>query len=328
MTYTPQSGMNAAIQGAGYLTPGSQSAMTRSFASRARTFGFATRFLPPDRRDAVTGLYAFCRVMDDLSDDVPPEQGVPALAAWHTWLEQIDLGGRPPPPPLPDGIGSVDACALAGGIVRLVEERGLPPRYLRQLVEGASLDALRSGIRDFTELRAFCFSVAGTVGLAMCHVLGAPTKAALRHAELLGIAMQLTNVLRDVGEDAGRGRVYLPADEMDRFHVTRDQVERGQVDARFAALMRFQISRARRYYASGMPGVFLLPPECRLAILVAGRLYAAILGCIERQRFDVFSRRASTSTLQKVWLTSGALFVLSGTAAPTSQRSLQQVAPR
>jgi len=270
----------------------------RTFASRARTFGFAARFLPVARRRDATALYAFCRVIDDLADELPPEQGVPRLDAWLRWLALTEAGQRPPP--ITGEHASDESGALAEGVLRLVEGRGLPVRYLTQLVEGARQDAIRSTVSDFTELREFCYRMAGTVGLAMCYVLGATSDGARLSAERLGIAMQLTNVLRDVGEDLGRGRVYLPEDELRRFGVTRASLQARQPDERFTALMRFQVARARSYYSTALPGIFLLPRECRLGILVAARLYAAILSQIERQRYDVFSHRASTSPLQKV----------------------------
>ena len=265
----------------------------RTFVTRARTFGFAARFLPPARRQAATALYAFCRVIDDLADELPPEEAVPALNEWVIWLRGAAAGQTPPPP------SSDPGGALSDAVLALQRDHDLQVRYLVELAEGAQRDATRDGIEDFPELREFCYRMAGTVGLAMCAVLGANGPAARRCAERLGIAMQLTNVLRDVGEDLGRGRVSLPRDELRRFGVAREALAQHAVDERFEALMRFQVARARAYYATGTPGIFLLPRECRLGILVASRLYAAILTQIERQKYDVFSRRASTSTADK-----------------------------
>jgi 15-cis-phytoene synthase len=283
-----------------------ETAFAHTFATRARTFGFAGRFLPRSRRRAATALYAFCRAIDDLADELPPEVGVPALQGWEAWLREVEADRRPAPP-------AADADgALSEAVLWITEEYGVPVRYLRHLVEGAIQDAARAEIADFPELREFCYRMAGTVGLAMAYVLGIRSADALRCAERLGIAMQLTNVLRDVGEDLGRGRVYLPRVERERFGVSRAHLDRRTADEQFASLMRFQIARARSYYAAGMPGVFLLPAECRLGILVAGRLYAAILSQIERQRYDVFSRRAATSTMQKAFTAAQAYVSLRG----------------
>lgn len=275
-------------------------ALAQIMATRARTFGFAARFLPRERRHAATVLYAFCRVVDDLADDVAPEIGLPALHAWETWIEWLDhrAAGRAfiaLEPLLPAG-----SDAVAGDLAQVISDYGVPHRYLGDLVRGAIADATRTQVADFAELRRFCYSVAGTVGRAMAHVLGAPGVEAGQRAEQLGIAMQLTNILRDVGEDLERGRVYLPADELARFGVTAADLAHGRTGEPFTRLMQFQVRRARAFYASGLPGVFLLPADSRFAILLAGRLYAAILSCIERQQYRVFDQRASTSTAYKI----------------------------
>ncbi|MDQ3699618.1 MAG: squalene/phytoene synthase family protein, partial [Chloroflexota bacterium] len=186
----------------------------------------------------------------------------------------------------------------------------VPSRCLRLLIEGVRSDTDRTAMQTFPELREYCYRVAGTVGLAMCHVLGATTPEACRRAERLGIAMQLTNCLRDVGEDLGRGRVYLPADDLRRFDGSHDALTARQVTPPFVALMQHEVARARAYYEAGMPGIFLLPPECRLPILIAGRLYRAILGRIEARGYDVFTRRAATSGTHKVWAVGQAYITL------------------
>jgi phytoene synthase len=276
--------------------------------SRARTFGFAARFLPRPQAEAVTVLYAFCRFMDDLADDLPPRVGVPALDGWAAWLGAAGAGAPLPAAPALPGHPAATAAVLAEALGHLLARYRLPPVYLRSLLEGLRADATRTQVRDFAELREFSYRAAGTVGQAMCYLLGATSAEALHRAARLGIAMQLTNVLRDVGEDLGRGRVYLPAEELARFGVSPAALAERRVDAPFVALMRHQVARARAYYDAGLPGVFLLPPECRLPILVAGRLYRAILGSIEAQGYDVFSRRAATSGAQKV-LTAGAAYL-------------------
>lgn len=239
--------------------------------------------------------------MDDLADEYPPALGVPLLLSWEQWLAAIERGERPPAPAGLPGVPPGQGASLAGAVLEVIQTYGVPPRYLRLLVEGLRSDATRTAMSSFAELREYCFRVAGTVGLAMCYVLGATEPETRERAERLGIAMQLTNVLRDVGEDLARGRVYLPSEDLDRFGITRTRLAAKQVDARFVVLMRFQVARTRAYYAAGLPGVFLLPPDCRLPILLAGRLYSAILGRIEAQGYDVFTRRAATSSLDKAW---------------------------
>jgi len=153
-------------------------------------------------------------------------------------------------------------------------------------------------------LRRYCFLVAGTVGLAMSHILGARQPEALAAAAELGIAMQLTNILRDVGSDLAVGRCYLPADELARFGYTSGRLAEQAFSHRedaFRALMRFQIERVRRQYDRGLAGIPLLPAHARPAILLAGRLYRGILDAIEANEYDVFRRRAATSTLTKLY---------------------------
>jgi 15-cis-phytoene synthase len=271
----------------------------RLFGARARTFSFASRFLPPERRRAVEALYAFCRTVDDLADEHPLAVGGPRLDAWWQWVDGLQRGeSRPVPAPAPDRPGDENRV-LAAELQEVVRRFSVPPAYLRLLVEGVRSDTERAAIASFPELRAYCYRVAGTVGLAMCHVLGAATPEACERAERLGIAMQLTNVLRDVGEDLQKGRVYLPADDLTRFAGSEQALATRRVSPPFVALMQYEVARARMYYDAGMPGVFMLPPESRLPILIAGRLYRAILGRIEAQGYDVFSRRAATSGTQK-----------------------------
>jgi phytoene synthase len=280
------------------------------FVSRARTFAFASRFLPAERRQAVTAMYAFCRTVDDLADEYPVAVGKPLLEAWWHWVDGVERGQLgPAPAPAPDRPPDENRLLVAD-LLEVVHRYAVPPRYLRLLVEGVQSDTERTTMETFPELRGYCYRVAGTVGQALCHVLGAATPEACGRAERLGIAMQLTNVLRDVGEDLARGRLYLPAVDVQRFPGADEALARRQVTAAFVSLMRFEVARARAYYDVGMPGIFLLPPECRLPILIAGRLYRAILGRIEAQRYDVFSRRASTSGQQKLWASGQAFLTL------------------
>ena len=280
---------------------GSGLALTPELAAllpeKARTFAFAARFLPSDQRVRVVVLYAFCRLMDDLVDEPSPGVG-PAetrrrLAAWRDWLCDGATGSTVPEPVM-----------LAAPIRALVEERQLPIAYLLGLLHGLESDLDPVRMADFTALRRYCFLVAGTVGLAMSHLLGARQPQALAAAAELGIAMQLTNILRDLGSDLRAGRCYLPADELSTFGYTAERLATraldGHRDDAFRALMRFQIDRARQHYACGLAGVMLLPAEARPAISIAGRLYRAILDAIEASDFDVYQRRAATTRRTKL----------------------------
>ena len=269
----------------------------RLLPEKARTFAFAARFLPEEERRAVTVLYAFCRVMDDLVDEPQPGSGQLAireqLAAWRRWLAAGAAGDEPEPREL--------ARALREQVLR---RHQVPVALLTTLLDGVESDLEPVRLPDFAALRRYSLQVAGTVGLAMCHVLNARQPETLNAAAELGIAMQLTNVLRDVGGDLRRDRIYLPAEELRRFGYSearlRALAERGEgPDEDFRSLLRFQIARARGYCARGLVGVWTLPPRARPAILAAGRLYRAILDAIEGNGYDVLHRRATTSRLVK-----------------------------
>jgi 15-cis-phytoene synthase len=268
------------------------------FRARARTFWFAARFLPADRRQAVAGLYAFARAVDDLVDEPSPthlpDDVLAELATWRSWLEQPTLLAPP------------DA-ALAAQVTPALLAHRVPPAYLQMLVDGVASDLTRPEIRSWPELRAYCVLVASSVGLAMCHLLGAGEDPRAREAAVeLGIGMQLTNILRDLGADVRVGRVYLPTDDLaahgyspDRLDWLAGRVARNgpaALDEQFRDLMAAQIGRARAHYTRGLQGVARLPADCRLAILLAARLYQAILDQIEAADYDVFTRRAATST--------------------------------
>lgn len=180
-----------------------------------------------------------------------------------------------------------------------------PPAIFLDFLDGMVADLPKRRLTHFEELRQYCYQVASTVGLAMSHVLGATSRQALAAAENLGIAMQLTNILRDVGGDLARDRIYLPNTELERFglshaHLTTLAARGGLPDERFRRLLQFQIARAHSYYRSGMSGIWLLSPDCRLPILLASRLYRKILRVIERNGYDVLRRRAVTSPMEKL----------------------------
>jgi phytoene synthase len=186
------------------------------FRARARTFWFAARFLPADRRQVVVGLYAFARAVDDLVDEPPPtvlpDDVLAQLAGWRRWLEQ------------PAVLAAPDA-ALAAQVTPALVMHGVPPAYLQMLVDGVASDLTRAEIKSWSELRGYCVQVASSVGLAMCHLLGAGDDPLARDAAVeLGIAMQLTNILRDVGADLRAGRVYLPTNDLATHGYSPEQL--------------------------------------------------------------------------------------------------------
>ena len=265
-------------------------------ATYGRTFHFAARFLSPKMRRDVVTLYAFFRTLDDLVD-IPAEgrriEDIRVeLDSWQSWF----TGGRFFPAPR-EPLGSRLSAVLA--------EHCIPTTIFLDFLEGMFSDLEPQEMHNFGELYRYCYRVAGTVGLAMTHVMGVNSAQALVAAENLGIGMQLTNILRDVGGDLALGRIYLPREDLERFdcspaHLARLYQDRRDPDDRFRALMRFQVARAHHYYVRGMSGIWLLPPDCRLPILVASRLYRRILTVIERKDYDVLRSRASTTFPEKV----------------------------
>lgn len=247
--------------------------------AHSRSFYLATGLLPADKRRAMRALYAFCRVSDDIVDcpECDPERD---LQAWQAKA----LAPRPT---------ADDLVALAWADAR--QRYRIPVRYAEQLIEGVASDLRQSRTRTFAELAAYAYGVASTVGLMSMHIIGFSGPEAVPFAIKLGVALQLTNILRDVGEDWRAGRAYLPAEEMAAFGLTEGDLAAGQVNESWRAFMRFQIQRNRRLYAESWPGLAMLHKDGRLAVAAAAEFYQAILADIEVHDYDVFNRRAYVS---------------------------------
>lgn len=250
----------------------------------SKTFFMASAFLPPNQRSAVRGLYAFCRVSDDLVDEGEKDQ----LQALQTW-RQHSLSEHPP---------VNDQVALAWADTRAAYN--IPHRFAEQLLDGVASDLTKTRYADFAELTDYCYSVASTVGLMAMHIIGYHSDEAIPYAVKLGVALQLTNILRDVAEDWEYGRLYLPQDELAAFGLTEADIEAGIVDDRWRTFMKFQIARIRRLYADALPGIRLLNKNGRFAIAAAAELYQAILDDIENHDYDIFSRRAHITKWEKL----------------------------
>ncbi|MEP6538248.1 MAG: phytoene/squalene synthase family protein [Bryobacteraceae bacterium] len=265
-------------------------------ANGSKSFYFATRWFPPDLARAAHAVYWFCRYTDDLVDECcSVEQGREDLEQWAALLNAA-LAGEPPTHP------------VLRVFMDTARRYSIPDEYPLDLIEGMRMDL--DGVRyaSFADLRQFCYRVASVVGLMMAHVIGF-REPALPYAIDLGIAMQLTNILRDVGEDLERGRIYLPADEMERFgYSERDLRLRVRNDS-FRALMQFQAGRARTYYAQAEPGIALLEARGRFAVKVASDVYRQILSRIEASDYDVFHHRAVVSPARKYWITARSMAV-------------------
>lgn len=252
----------------------------------SRTFYMASRLLPAPKRQAAHALYAFCRVTDDLVDNATDAiNGRADLAHWRARVQD----------PHPHASESV-LFAWADTQARF----GIPRGYAEQLIDGVGRDLSVNRYETFESLSEYCYGAASTVGLMVMHLIGFAGEQALPYAVKLGVALQMTNILRDVQEDWLNGRLYLPQEDLARFKLSEDDIALGRVDARWVAFMQFQIARTRQLYAEAAPGIGLLNADGRFAIAAASGLYEAILRDIEQHNYDVFTRRAHLSTWGKL----------------------------
>ena len=265
--------------------------------AHARTFALASRFLPATKRRAAFALYAFCRQADDLvdsADDSTPAGRGATSARLASYGRELDaaLDGEPRGPVFRE-------------LARFVTAYRVPPEVLRELLAGVARDLEPVRYATWVELGRYCEGVASTVGEMCTHVFGVPGGAparerALRYARTLGVAMQLTNILRDIGEDARRGRCYLPEDEVATVGLSRNRIlEAGQRrdgslarDPNWRRLLCFQVARARALYAAAQPGIALLAPDAQRCATACATGYAAILDAIEARDYDTLSGRA------------------------------------
>ncbi|MBO9361190.1 MAG: phytoene/squalene synthase family protein [Thermoflexus sp.] len=252
----------------------------------SRSFALASSLLTPEKRRAVRALYAFCRVTDDLVD-APRAEPRAALAQWRV----LALSPQPP---------ADEPVLVAWADAR--RRYRIPRGYVEQFLDGVARDLDPRPYETFAELAAYCYGVASTVGLMSLAIIGYTDSSAIPYAVRLGVALQLTNILRDVGEDWRAGRLYLPREELRAFGISEAQIAEGRVDSRWRAFMHFQIMRARRLYAAALPGLRWLFPQGRVAIRAAAELYQGILGAIERNGYDVFTRRAALSPMARLWI--------------------------
>lgn len=252
-------------------------------AVHSKSFYWASQLLPAPKRQAVRALYMFCRVADDLVDLGNRAEAQHALAGWRAEIAH-------PAPTHPVALAWQDTCA----------RYAIPAVCVQHFLQGVERDLHHQPYRNFDDLALYCYGVASTVGLLSMHIIGYTSEAALPYAVKLGVALQLTNILRDVGEDARNGRLYLPAEELAAFGLSPAEVRAGQVTERWRAFMRFQVARNRQLYAESQPGIACLAPEGRLAIAAAADFYSGILNDIEAHDYNVFDRRARVSGWGKV----------------------------
>lgn len=274
------------------------------FRHHSRSFSFASRWFGAEERRLITGLYAFCRMTDDLIDRAPTDDKNEVEARLHCWRELVDRAYADGS----SGIPWLDAIMTASA------ERGVPRALPHDLIKGVRMDAGVVRIQDWPELERYMYRVASVVGIWMCHLFGVTDPWAHRRAAALGQAMQLTNILRDVGEDLEQDRVYLPADVLERYGLAVDDLQRmadGEaVSAAYRALMHELIGRADALYELAEPGFADLPRGFRRAAAVAAAVYRGIHREIRRNGYDNVRRRAATNFSQKVVLATRALIKL------------------
>jgi phytoene synthase len=255
----------------------------------AGNFYHAFRVLPAPQRRAMCALYAFMRVADDLTDGPgSPLEKQAALATYRHQLNQTLAGEY--------------SHSLHEALHHTIQAYGIPRIYLDAVLDGMEMDLFQQSYATFADLYTYCYRVASAVGLACIHIWGFAEEQAKVYAESAGIAFQLTNILRDLREDAARGRVYLPQEDLERFGYSVRQLHRAEQDDHFRALMRFQVDRARGYYEAAGPLAALLPRAGRAVFQVMLGTYQGLLEAIAERDYDVFSSRVSLSRWRKLGL--------------------------
>ena len=258
-------------------------------AQSGSSFYYSFLFLPPERRQAITALYAFCREVDDVVDETSDPQVAHTTLDW--WRKEVArlLAGEPTHP-------------VAKALQPHLQAYGLSGEHLLAVIDGMAMDLTQTRYLDFKALERYCWHVASVVGLMSARIFGITDERTLQYAEKLGLAFQLTNIIRDVGEDARRGRIYLPISELQQFEVPASDILNAKHSDRFERLMQFQTERAQRYYDEAFA---LLPKQDRRAQragLIMAAIYRALLEEIARDRFHVLQHKISLTPLRKLWL--------------------------
>ena len=258
-------------------------------AASGSSFYYSFMFLPPEKRRAITALYAFCREVDDVVDECSDANVARTTLAW--WRIQIAAiyEGKPQHP-------------VAQALVPVVQRYALPQERLQEIIDGMEMDLNQHQYADFKELQLYCYHVASVVGLLAAEIFGYSDRKTLKYAHDLGIAMQLTNIIRDVGEDARRGRIYLPLDEMAQFGVHTNDILDGRESAGFQQLMQFQVERAQRFYQQAMQQLPAADRKAQRTGLIMAAIYRATLDEVVASGCHVLQERVSLTPLRKAWL--------------------------
>lgn len=258
-------------------------------AASGSSFYYSFLFLEPERRHAITALYAFCREVDDVVDDCTDLNVARRKLEW--WRGELCAlyAGHPSHP-------------VTTALAQSLDRYNLTQERLLEIVEGMEMDLHQNRYLDFHSLQLYCHRVAGVVGLLAAEIFGYRDPQTLKYAHDLGLAFQLTNIIRDVGEDARRGRIYLPLDELKRYGVSAADILRSRYSDAFRALMEFQMERAEGYYDQALAQLPLDDRRAQRPGLVMAGIYRATLREIQRDRFRVLDRRIALTPLRKLWI--------------------------
>ena len=262
-------------------------------AASGSSFYYAFLFLPKERRAAITAFYAFCREVDDVVDEVHDPSVAATTLAWRrkevasAYANPAQLGGRHP---------------VMQALLPLSPAYQIEERHLQAVIEGCEMDLSQTRYLDYAGLQRYCHLVAGIVGEVAAQIFGQTDARTTQYAHTLGLAFQLTNIIRDVGEDATRGRIYLPVNELQQFEVKAAEILKREHSERFVRLMQFQAQRAHGLYDQALA---MLPAQDRRAQkpgLMMAKIYRTLLQEIERDNFQVLNQRVSLTPLRKLWL--------------------------
>ncbi len=258
-------------------------------AASGSSFYYSFKFLPHDKRRAITALYAFCREVDDVVDECSDANVArTALAWWRVEVAAI-YSGKPQHP-------------VTQALVPIVKQFNLPQEHLLEIIDGMEMDLQHHSYADFKALQLYCYRVASVVGLLAAEIFGYSDRKTLKYAHDLGIAFQLTNIIRDVGEDARRGRIYLPQDELQRFGVSSRDILESRETPEFQQLMQFQIERAQRYYQQALAQLPEVDRKAQRTGLIMAAIYRTTLEEVAASGCHVLRERVSLPTLRKLWL--------------------------
>ena len=258
-------------------------------ARSGSSFYYSFMFLPAERRQAITALYAFCREVDDVVDECHDLSLAQTKLEW--WRQELGrvYGGTPTHP-------------VGHALKDVIKGFRLPQEQLLEIIDGMAMDLSQTRYLDFKGLQLYCYRVASVVGLLAAEIFGYQDRQTLKYAHDLGLAFQLTNIIRDVGEDARRGRIYLPIEDLQRFNVpAKDLLEARYSDA-FRELMAFQAERAEKFYDQAFAQLPAIDRKAQRPGLVMAAIYRTLLREIARDGFQVLDRRTSLTPLRKVWL--------------------------